>query len=351
MNTAELLRLARQLVSLPTAPYHEQAVRAFVEQHCRSLGLRTERDAAGNVLVRYQYGARRAPLLFVAHMDHPGFEALGPNHARFLGSVPQEMFRRGARVRFHTAKGIVHARIRRRLGDNRCVELSGGERLRRGDFGGWELPTFRCAGGRMYGVGFDDVLGVAAVVAALTAVVKHRVRTRLWGLFTRAEEVGLTGAVEAARRGRISTEALVLSFETSKERPWARIADGPVIRVGDRMSVFDPAATWFLEETARRCGLRAQRCLMDGGICEATAFAAYGYRVGGLCVALGNYHNIGGGQRPAAEVVSVSDFAGWVALAVEAARAWPRFEPITKDVQQRVDRIYRSAPRRLNDHE
>ena len=36
-----------------------------------------------------------------------------------------------------------------------------------------------------------------------------------------------------------------------------------------------------------------QRCLMSGGTCEATAYQLYGYETGGLCIALGNYHNRG----------------------------------------------------------
>jgi len=346
VKTKGLLRLAEQVLSLPTAPYHEHAVRAFVEEHCRGLGLRVERDSAGNVIARY---GRGTPLVLVAHMDHPGFEVLGPNRARFLGGVPREMFRRGAGVRFHTANGIVRMRIRRRIAGENRVELSGAAGLRRGDFGSWDLPVFRLCSGTIHATGIDDVLGIVTILAALTEIVRRRVRTNVWGVFTRAEEVGFLGAIEAARSGRIPRNALVVSFETSKERPWARIADGPVIRVGDRMAMFDPDASWFLTETARRAEIQAQRCLMDGGSCEATAFAAHGYRVGGLCLPLGNYHNIGPGKHPAAEFVSASDLSGLVALTVEVTRQWPHFDTVTDDLRKQVDRIYRSAPRKFSD--
>ena len=89
MERRELLRLAKQVLSLPTAPYHEHEVQAFVLNYCRDLGLRVETDRAGNVIAKYQRGIRGAPLVFVAHMDHPGFEALGPKRAEFLGGVPK----------------------------------------------------------------------------------------------------------------------------------------------------------------------------------------------------------------------------------------------------------------------
>ena len=39
MNRAELLGLARDLLTIPTAPYHEQGVQRFVTAYCRGLGL------------------------------------------------------------------------------------------------------------------------------------------------------------------------------------------------------------------------------------------------------------------------------------------------------------------------
>jgi len=112
VKSKELLTLARQVLTLPTAPYHEHAVREFAMAYCRELGLHVEQDHVGNVIAkwerpRHRGGSRRSglppagapPLVFVAHMDHPGFEALGGGHAEFLGGVPREMFK-NARVRF-----------------------------------------------------------------------------------------------------------------------------------------------------------------------------------------------------------------------------------------------------------
>ena len=40
MEQAELLDLAERELCLPTAPYHEHAVRDFVIRYCRELGVR-----------------------------------------------------------------------------------------------------------------------------------------------------------------------------------------------------------------------------------------------------------------------------------------------------------------------
>ncbi len=61
-----------------------------------------------------------------------------------------------------------------------------------------------------------------------------------YGLFTRGEEVGFAGAIEMARDGWLAAEGLtVISLETSAERPPARMGDGPIVRVGDKTSMFD----------------------------------------------------------------------------------------------------------------
>lgn len=340
---APLLKLAKLLLTQPTAPYHEHAVREIVVDYGRELGLRVEHDRVGNVLVKYRRGTTKPPLVLMAHMDHPGFEALGGKRAEFLGGVPKEWFV-GAPVRF----GDVRTKVRRVLPGwpkRKLVEL---QDLVSG-FGQWDLERFAARNGKLYATGIDDVLSVTLVLATLAEIQRRKLKTHVWGAFTRAEEVGFHGAVELARAGKIPRRALVVSMEMSRERPWARIGNGPVVRVGDRMTIFDPRATYFLEEVARRSGIRAQRCLMDGGGTEATALGGLGYRVGGLCLPLGNYHNIGPNRKVRAEFVSVSDLEGLQQLTVAAAREWCNAERICRSLRQRIDKIRADVPRPLRD--
>jgi len=75
----------------------------------------------------------------------------------------------------------------------------------------------------------------------------------------------------------------------------------------------------------------------------------FGYRAGGLCLPPGNYHNIGPGQRPGAEYVSVSDLEQLVTLTVTAAGEWTVASAtrLRAMVQRRVLSIARTAPRKL----
>ena len=124
-----------------------------------------------------------------------------------------------------------------------------------------------------------------------------------------------------ARDGWLTEEGLtVISLETSAERPPARLGDGPIVRVGDKTSMFDATVTAELTAAATAAGIPFQRCLMSGGTCEATPFRLYGVRCGALCVALGNYHNCGPDNRIEAEYVSPSDVEGLVELCVQVGR-------------------------------
>jgi endoglucanase len=177
--------------------------------------------------------------------------------------------------------------------------------------------------GRLAASACDDLAGAAAALAALDLSRGDPERRGFAVLLTRAEEVGLVGAIHAARSGTVGREARILSIETSRELANARIGEGPIIRVGDALTAFDGKLANAIAWAARSAGLRHQRALMDGGGCEASAFGLLGYRSTGLCVALGNWHNRGnlalveagkGRAVPMLEEISIDDFHGLVDL-------------------------------------
>jgi endoglucanase len=114
--------------------------------------------------------------------------------------------------------------------------------------------------------------------------------------------------------------------ETSSELPSARIGDGPILRVGDKMSVFHPAATAHCGAVAADLAkadrkFAYQRKLMDGGTCESSAYCQFGYEATGLCMALGNYHNMDTGRkRIAPEYVDARDLANLIKWFVALCR-------------------------------
>ena len=93
------------------------------------------------------------------------------------------------------------------------------------------------------------------------------------GLLTRGEEVGFVGAVkhfESAYLAKARRPLMVVSLEASRTLTGAIIGKGPVVRLGDRRTVFDAGGLQVLSQLAERLLPKAhQRRIMDGGACEA----------------------------------------------------------------------------------
>jgi endoglucanase len=339
MDDAAALAVAEALLANPTVPLVEDLPIAHVLAVSADLGLAAERDAAGNVVVRYEgEGADLdRPLVLVAHLDHPGFavtETVGETVTlEFRGGLlaanatpgaPLHLFERGRTEPVGEAVLASVTESAGRLTGGRARVVSG---TSPGDgFAMWGFPGFELGGGRITARVCDDLLGAAAALAALAEVASLRPPgVAVWGLFTRAEEVGFLGALEAIRLGTVPAGADVLSLECSKALADAPQGGGVIVRVGDRMSIFDPGLTAALTAAAGALAaedptFRFQRKLMDGGACEATAFCAAGYRASGLALPLGGYHNASDGEPGIVpETVLAADYLAEVRLLVALA--------------------------------
>lgn len=367
MNQFELREIALttlgQLGRLPATSYHEHSAAAYLSTRCEALGLEVQSDVWGNVLVSRpgsEPGARG--LAFVAHMDHPGFETVSQDGenvtARVLGGVPPWAEESGAPVlaividEDEAALGRVREdRVRGKIvgkaegAEERSVIMQFDEPLPdRPVPVVFDLPDFDLGDGMIRMRAADDLAGCATITAVMASAAENESPGAVYGLFTRAEEVGLVGALLAAEDSLLPRDTVVVSVETSLALPGAQQGDGPVIRTGDRATTFDNEAEAYLvkaranlleEDSSFKC----QRQLMGAGGCEASAFAAHGYSVTGMAYPLGAWHNAGPDNTITAEYISLDDFAGGVLLAAEAAKlaGTSPASPSTARLRQPVD--------------
>lgn len=348
----------RELTHLPTASGMEDAVVAWVERWVAGRhDLSLNRDSGGNLFITQKGRKKHAPVLAAAHMDHPAFiiTAVDGKEAtfEFRGGVNPEYFEE-ARVevvsRPDGGTGVVASyQPGSNIGTMRIIGS-----VQAGDIAMWKIRKPRARRGVYSAPSLDDLAGCAASLAALDRA-RGQPRLRHFGvLLTRAEEVGLIGAIHAAKHRTIPAEARIINVETSRELPTARIGDGPVIRTGDHSTVFDRELTNLISRGAAADGLKHQRKLMDGGGCEATAFGVYGYRATGLCLPLGYHHNRGnidefeaghGEPIPMLEEISLDDFHGLVDLLLVAVEAVDREDPLVVS----LDDLYETNRRFLGD--
>ncbi len=354
------MRWLLELTALPTAAGREDRVIRWVTawaRRRRNVVLR--RDRVGNMELRRRGRTARRPIYFTAHMDHPAFVVHRMSDrqrliAEFRGGVDESYFV-GAKVLLHTARGEPPRGTVRCHADDaadtvgrlwqihfpRPVKAEPGQVLT------WDVGTATVRGGHLHAPACDDLAGVAAAVCAFDVLLaaKNSAGSDVRLLLTRAEEVGFVGAIAAARSGAIPSGARLVTLENSKSFAESPIGAGPVMRVGDRTTIFDPDLTYRIGilagELARRDNtFRWQRRLMPGGTCEATALQAYGYSATCLCLPLGNYHNMNERTgRIAAETISLADFRDLVRLLVEVATGLDD-SSIAPSLRERLENIY-----------
>ena len=294
------------LLSQPMAPYREHLVRQTLVEYLQSHGVAHCLDPIGNIVVgvdsQQAYEARiRTPdagaiLFFVAHMDHPGFHGLKwkrPNllSAKWFGGGPTQKLV-GATVWVSDDHGCVSggkiqsaklSKTKTRI-ESLEIQLKGLESDRPETlFGGlgFKKPIWK-VGKKFFTKAADDLVG-AFMITQLAR--KYQGSPRFLGLLTRAEEVGFVGAIghmELNWWTKAARPWLGVSLETSRTLPGALIGAGPVVRQGDRTSLFDPAAVQWLWELANQTLKLKQKRVMDGGSCEATVMTAWGWRALGL---------------------------------------------------------------------
>ncbi|MBX3359089.1 MAG: hypothetical protein KF745_11770 [Phycisphaeraceae bacterium] len=388
-----------ELTQVPTAAGREGRVIEWVRGWVRERPeLVLGEDEAGNLTVEFagrreKDGEAGAPIYVTGHLDHPAFvveRIVGPGtlEVSFRGGVMEVFFEAGARIVVHTEGGerlgaTITGPTTSPTGAYKCYlaeldeDVAGAmDGAGVGDVGTWALPPAEIVDGCIHTHACDDLAAVAAALGMMDVLVRRlregaRLEQDVRLLLTRAEEIGFVGAIAACKAGTMPRDSRVIALENSRSFADSPIGGGPIVRVGDRMSVFTPwltsacakraeevfarPATPAASQTAsRQCGAgtRAwQRKLMAGGACEASVFVAYGYAATCLCLPLGNYHNMPhlaelqdetydrerlGPARAAREFVSLSDFEGMVDLLVALAERLP-----AGDVNlERIERLY-----------
>ena len=367
---AEREKFLLEITSLPTAAGREEAVIERVEAWVaeRAGRIMLGRDRCGNLVITgrgfKKACAKKAPLFITAHLDHPAFLVRSVKGAdvtlEFRGGV-QDAYFKGSEIEIFdlALKCSFSARILSLDGKAkpfktvvaRLAAPASAALVEPGCIGRWKFPKAAVVKGLVRTHACDDLASVAAALLAFDAISRDPKLAHTALLFTRAEEVGFIGAIGAARGGTIPKGSRLVCLECSRSFPHdSPIGAGPIVRVGDRLSVFTPELTNAVSAIAeaRRKAVPAfkfQRKLMAGGACEATAFASYGINSTCICLPLGNYHNMAdvdavlAGKKkgvPGLEFVSAEDFHGMIELLQAVARGLDVPGPSRRDMMEKI---------------
>ena len=317
------IEILSQLGVYTAAPFFEGKVAEFIWKFLKKLEVNLFQDQFGNIIAHYRPENSTGPAVaFVAHMDHPGFEVIEIDGfralARALGGIPATSLVKPTSVivgnfpEFVTGITAKHEStvdpLNRKSERLVWIDLDEKPKFDLPTAAVFNIPGFELKGDTIYMRAVDDLAGCAAILSLFEELKSHRdnlniaatsnlnTEVEVYGIFTRAEEVGLFGASLVAESGILPKQTAIISIESSSVLPGVNQGSGPIIRTGDAAKTFDSSAEAILSRGAlsvqkSNSQFKYQRRLMYGGVCEATAFSAYGYSVTGIAFPLGNYHN------------------------------------------------------------
>ena len=303
MNQERPLEILRILSKAPAVSFYEILVSNLIKDILNDSGISLVEDEFGNIIAKINgLDPTIPPIAFVAHMDHPGFEVNAVSEGKItatpLGGVPYSTIYK------ETDCFVLNEKFERlscTLKPNpdistREVNVLGINNLKPQTPIFFNIEDFSVDEEFIHMRALDDLAGCAAIIAALENVIKDPPKNNVYGIFTRAEEVGLIGARLLAKSRLLPMSTFVVSVETSLVIPGVTQNEGPVIRTGDASYTFDSEAEQILLNARdiikkEDIEFKSQRHLMNAGSCEASAFMANGYRSTGIAFPLGNWHN------------------------------------------------------------
>jgi endoglucanase len=310
----QALDILSELAKAPSIPFHEYVVQAKIIDILSLNSIPFSLDNYGNIIAKIEAdGEPLEPIAFVAHMDHPGFEVSSVTSsgilAKPLGGVPKcSMVQTLPMFGFTQSGEKFECVISPNQNDDQTVIVNGPSSLRVGSPLTFGLLDFEIIQDKINMRSLDDYAGCASIISTLINCKSQKLLRSIYGVFTRAEEVGLVGARIIARDKTLPIDTLIVSIETSSIIPGVHQGNGPVIRVGDATFTFDSDAENVLRNVALNINngdykFKFQRNLMSAGTCEASAFIANSYVTTGIALPLGNWHNA---------TTYISDFQGGI---------------------------------------
>ncbi len=356
-----------KLTGLPTAAGCETRIINWVKDWVKARPtLKLKSDKAGNLIITQIRKSNAKPIFITAHMDHPAFvvrKVISDREVQleFRGGVQDPYFNKAGIDIFNSDDKSHRATITTLNSKAKPFKIvtarldKPGDEISPDDIARWTYKGYeqepKVRSGILYAPACDDVAAVAVALSTLDILRTRKATANVGLLLTRAEEIGFIGAIAACKLKSVPKTARLICLENSRSFAESPIGGGPIIRVGDKASVFSPNLTNRISaimaiHQSKHTSFKYQRKLMPGGTCEATTFSSYGYESTCLCLPLGNYHNmvdidgVAAKTRKAkvgAEHISIDDYHGLIEMLIISCTQLD--SPKVPTIQKRMEEL------------
>ena len=182
LNVESAIDILAALGRNPAVAFHEGPVAATVRSILDEAGLRSETDEFGNIICRLPGNSPgETPLAVVAHMDHPGFEAVEVQGdllvAEASGGIPEGAFSPGVPVQLllpsgERLSGTVEGRHGEEADRRALIRLEVPQDVELPRPVVFDLPDFQLDGEFIRMRAADDLAGCASILAALRTLAR-----------------------------------------------------------------------------------------------------------------------------------------------------------------------------------
>jgi putative aminopeptidase FrvX len=293
-----------EIVAGLVAQYGVSRAEKPVREYIRTLlppWAKPETDEAGNIF--FTFGEGKDHFIFIAHMDETGYGVRSISEDGRLvlrGSPGYSWVWEAQAALVHTEKGSIPAVFEPRKGafqaDKRrpsgpmslYLGVNSPEEVRAmGIEPGKSTVTMpkkmhRIGTHRILARGLDDRAGCAALLEAVSAIDPKKIKNRITIAFSTAEEIGLLGAIELAKR--FNKASLVIPVDTfvssdgpmeSRVNAYCPLGGGAVIRVLESANFSPMKQVKHLLSLAQKNNIQVQLGNTFGGT-DGGPFVVYG---------------------------------------------------------------------------
>ena len=293
-------QLIQKLTETFSPSGYEDAIREVILAEIKPLADEIHVDALGNIIARKgEKAANGKRVMVAAHMDEIGLIATHIDENGFVRfttvGVPFVRYLLGGRVRFvNGVQGVISSERLDKFNeipsaDKMFIDVgTTGKKdcpVKVGDVAAFDRP-FVEMGTRLVAKSLDDRVGVAVAIETLRRLKSSP--NEVYFVFTAQEEVGVRGATVSAY-GVDPEVGIALDVTPSGDTPNPirrdiALGKGPAIKVKDHIMLSDPKVVRWMENTAQKKEIPAQREVLTGGSTDARAIqlTRSGVPTGGL---------------------------------------------------------------------
>ena len=303
--------LLESILNECSAPLRESRMEKAILSLCKERGLSAfQEEGCIWVNAKTKAQVKKARLVFVAHMDHPGvtIESFDGTTAKgsWQGGGPTDI--EGAPVWvFNETEELEGEIISATYGDGRPkkieISLKSEPKNKKGSWGAClQFPTeIRASEIRTRSA--DDLVSVCA---CLEALIRAGSPEGVVILLSRSEEIHQAGVVDILKKNPLDPNAQIVVVDTTEGKA-KFMGLGVVIRSGDSDIEYTESMTDWLKKKAEESESEA-RVMRTSGRTDADIFLEKGFEVGSLAISVLNQHNEGAsGIMP--EIVSTRDYS------------------------------------------